>query len=611
MGFATKRILKDSPDWVMSPTLLPINDPLATWNYWNYISSGAGKFVSAAYKSDDSLYAEDLRIINFSNTTGALGWKSIAYGQGKFVAVNDNGQSAYSSNGQTWTSIASDNLKRSVTYGKGIFVAVGSGSTASYSSNGTTWTQVTIPEAPYPGEGTMVYDSVAYGNGIFVAIASWSGVRLGKYYFVSAVSQNGTTWQSYTHMIDTRDWYPSYIAFGDGKFVVVPNTVNTSRTSTSIAHSSNGTSWTFPIGAVLPVDGRYEISYGAGYFCAINTTENLCYYSEDGIYFLKSVIKEDQSALGIGYGYGKFAIIGGDRISYTKSNRLPSKFSSTNISLATNWNCHAYGRGTHILLSSSTGAVAYKKGYNAAWADGVIQSKAWNDVKYGGGIFVAVSSQANGISYSSNGTSWTNVTNEAESRLSITYGGGKFACVGESNNLMYSSNGSSWTSVGVPYDLLKNIKYGLGRFVIIRNGRYFLHSTNLTTWTESTVPLGNWGKLQYGNGVFVALSETQSNQFIYSKNGTTWVTGYLPKDLTILSFSYGGGIFVAIPSNDKAIISYDGINWEYGINYNYSSGDSNIKTIGYGHGYFYAPVYGTNRVLSLQQRIFRVEIKFA
>jgi hypothetical protein len=601
MGFGTKKILKDSSDWVMSKTLLPIS---STATRWNFISSGAGKFVSGANRSYDSIYSESPREFNLSTIPLVFYVTSITYGKGVFVAVGNQGEYAYSNDGQTWNAyeFGLGVGASSVTYGKGRFVAVG-GLGAAYSNDGINWTQASIPAPPAPANPSLQnYNNVAYGNGIFVAISSYRTTSGGINYTVSAVSQDGINWQSYTINIGAQAWVSNSIAFGNGKFIAVPFNTTTS-TSRRILESANGISWGFSA-LSLPFSGYYRITYGSGNFCTINITSGTsCYFSTDGGIYFNSVKKRDHLAYGIGYGYGKFVIIGENRVSYTRSNKLQSSFESNSIlPSSSNWNCHAYGRGIHVLISSSLGRTAYN---NGSWNAGTIQQKVWNDVKYGGGIFVAVSSDSNGISYSSNGTSWTSVTNSATSRLSVTYGGGSFACIGSTNQLIHSANGSSWTSVTLPSTSWKNIKYGLGRFVVIKNGTSFIYSSNLTNWTTITVPNGNWGKLQYGNGTFVAFSETQSNQFIYSKDGINWITGNLPRNFTILTFSYGGGIFIAIPSNDRAIFSYDGINWIDGINYNYSSGDSDIRTIGYGHGYFYAPVYGTNRLLSLYPEIFR------
>jgi hypothetical protein len=608
MSFATKKILKDSTDWLMSKTLLPRSYPSILWDF---ISSGGGKFVSSAFRTNDSLYSEKLNNLNFSKILDENGyWKSIAYGRGIFAAVSGvAGEYAHSNDGITWNTTTSGLHKNSVAYGKGIFVAVGALSTASYSNDGINWTEVLIPNATFQGItfSSITFTSIAYGNGTFVAVSPVTTLYNGVRYSVVAVSTNGTSWNSYVINTGQEKWVSQSIAYGNGLFVAAPTlAAGTTGFSRRTFLSFDGITWGRSMLNLPLPEAAYKITYGAGYFCIVNITSKRDFYFGDGNLWYRSIMKRDQEAFGVGYGYGKFAIIGGNRVSYTSSNRLPALFSSANLPISSNWNCHAYGKGIHIFISSSLGNAVYATSrYGYSWEQATIQTRAWNDVKYGGGIFVAVSSDVNGISYSSDGITWTPVTRTASSRLSITYGRGNFVCVGNSTQLLYSSNGSSWTAVTLSSSGWNGVAYGLGKFVAVKNGTNFIYSSNMSSWTTITVPSGNWGKIKYGNGVFVALSETESNQFIYSKDGINWSLGNLTGNLTILAFTYGGGIFLAIPSNNDAIFSYDGINWSRGIKYNYLSGDSNIKTLGYGHGSFFAPVFGTNRILSVYQQIFR------
>ena len=70
-------------------------------------------------------------------------WKSVTYGNGKFVAVANNlAGAAYSEDGITWTSTTMPSSENwtSVTYGNGKFVAVErSSDQAAYSEDGINW----------------------------------------------------------------------------------------------------------------------------------------------------------------------------------------------------------------------------------------------------------------------------------------------------------------------------------------------------------------------------------------------------------------------------------------------------------------------------------------
>jgi hypothetical protein len=62
------------------------------------------------------------------STFGVYAVSTIAYGDGKFVAMGGNGQIAYSTDGETWTagiSPVTDIMARSIIYASGKFVAGG------------------------------------------------------------------------------------------------------------------------------------------------------------------------------------------------------------------------------------------------------------------------------------------------------------------------------------------------------------------------------------------------------------------------------------------------------------------------------------------------------
>jgi hypothetical protein len=89
----------------------------------------------------------------------------VAFGNGTFVAVGDNGIILTSSDGTDWTPRNSETqvALNGVTYGNGAFVAVGGNGVVLTSSNGIDWT--------LGNSGTQVaLHGVAYGNGTFVVV---------------------------------------------------------------------------------------------------------------------------------------------------------------------------------------------------------------------------------------------------------------------------------------------------------------------------------------------------------------------------------------------------------------------------------------------------------
>ena len=131
-------------------------------------------------------YSEDG--INWTQTKmpTSSSWQSVCYGNGKFVAVaKDSNTAAYSKDGVNWTQTRTPDLNpspiptpdlapitywKSVCYGNGKFVAVSDETDAVvYSTDGVTWTQATLP-------ANTGWQSVCYGNGKFVVVADNSKV---------------------------------------------------------------------------------------------------------------------------------------------------------------------------------------------------------------------------------------------------------------------------------------------------------------------------------------------------------------------------------------------------------------------------------------------------
>jgi hypothetical protein len=154
---------------------------------WKSVIYGNGHFVAVATNAVDTTVSEDGSIwVAGGNQNDSPGWSSIAYGNPSilgtptpmFVVVADGGgvvASKSTDNGSSWarTTITAGNW-RSVCYGNGKFVAVSYGSDkAVYSVDGETWQDATLP-------ASRNWQHVCYGNGLFVTaaygtnIAAWS-----------------------------------------------------------------------------------------------------------------------------------------------------------------------------------------------------------------------------------------------------------------------------------------------------------------------------------------------------------------------------------------------------------------------------------------------------
>lgn len=233
-------------------------------------------------------------IINFKNEFMIVGqnswWYSVAYGNGKIVAVGSNRYVTTSTDGNNWTTpkqlMNDGNAWYTVTYGNGKFVVVGSGGNIATSTDGINWSIKSVISYDLSG--------ITYGNENFVIC---KGDK-------SLVSTDGITWNIHNNngYSGHGDGYNS-LCYGNGKFVKVYNKGDYGYANTS----TDGINWT----SINQVAGfrLNGVAYGNGKFVAVGSGGNIA-ISADGINWLnfKQVGTKTWSA--VAYGNGKFAIVG-------------------------------------------------------------------------------------------------------------------------------------------------------------------------------------------------------------------------------------------------------------------------------------------------------------
>lgn len=198
----------------------------------DYFALGSGRFglttYTVAFRSGTSnllAYSTDSGVSWTSATAPAsVTWRSVAYGNNRFVAISFNSTStAISTNGISWVSggaMPSAIPWTEAVYGNGVWVAVAFGNAAAYSiDNGANWVSATMP-------ASVNWISVSYGNGRFVAVANGTST--------SAYSFDGINWIVST-MPASSQW--NNVKYGQGVFLA------TAQSSNSVAYSNNGSQW--------------------------------------------------------------------------------------------------------------------------------------------------------------------------------------------------------------------------------------------------------------------------------------------------------------------------------------------------------------------------------
>jgi hypothetical protein len=277
--------------------------------------------------------------------------RSIAYGNGRFVAVADEGQMAYSSDGNRWTAIRPGynpvqsqftEAVNDIAWGDGKFVAVGTNSRMGSSDNGMSWNGWT--ESIFDGAGILC---ITYGGDKFVTGGEWGrmmylrdggnwtpsgdtffgansilALAYGKPYdndtFVAvgdsgqlSVSQDGANWE-YRESAFGGSTIRG-VAYGNSVFVAAGD-------SGKIAYSYNGYDWQAVGISQFGSSGILDVAFGGGVFVAAGHNGKMA-RSNDGINWTAvppgtsaagSKFTSDEQITAICYGGGKFVAAGRD-----------------------------------------------------------------------------------------------------------------------------------------------------------------------------------------------------------------------------------------------------------------------------------------------------------
>ena len=271
-----------------------------------------------------------------ASATEDNGWRSVTYGNNKFVAVATGGSNRvmYSTDGISWTAASATEANNwySVTYGNGKFVAVAPDGTnrVMYSTDGTSWTAATAAEA-------SSWYSVTYGNGKFVAVAQ-AGTNQVMY------STDGISWTA-SAAAEANTWRS--VTYGDGKFVAV-SIDGTNR----VMYSTDGISWT--VASAAEANGWYSVIYGNGKFVAVSSSgTNQVMYSTDAISWTAASAAEANSWQAVTYGDGKFVAVASSGTNRVMWSTDAINWTSASATEDNNWRALAYGGGKFVAVSNS------------------------------------------------------------------------------------------------------------------------------------------------------------------------------------------------------------------------------------------------------------------
>jgi hypothetical protein len=269
-------------------------------------------------------YSVDAKVWHLAGSSSSLPeYRDIAYGSGKFVVVENNrgkSSSIYSFDGHNWF-VGSDSDVRmgAVAYGNGKFVGVNDDYNGYVSGDGVSWQSVSISTNGGNANFSDLID-IAYGADKFVAIQSGGD----KY----VVTTDGADWEWKEFLPATGDWHS--IIYEDDKFIAVGK-------GGKIAVLTDGVKWDKVVtGDSLDLVG---LAYGAGKFVALSGSGRVI-TSTNGIDWTESVVLKNEAEAvrgwdSIAYGDNKFVAVAGHYLEEGEEGEAGKTVQSGRIAIST------------------------------------------------------------------------------------------------------------------------------------------------------------------------------------------------------------------------------------------------------------------------------------
>lgn len=243
-------------------------------------------------------------------------------------------------------------------------------------------------------------------------------------------------------------------------------------------YSEDGESWV--AADRITTSAVNDLVYADGKFVAVG---NVAYYSEDGITWTEGVWAGNTNivANAITYGDGLFVAVGNNRTFYSNDGvtwHVGAYISNTTFKDV------VYGfHGLYVAVANDGSSYRSTDGVN--WSKSADSCGA-NCIAYGNGVFVSVDAQY--LTYSKDGDTWTDVVFEGYGGSSLCFGKDKFLLF-DGNITYLSADGVSWTlgCKNLPFGADK-LSYCDGLF-IATNKKKSYSSTDGVTWID----MGDFG----------------------------------------------------------------------------------------------------------------------
>lgn len=520
----------------------------------------------------------------------------------KLRAAADFGVSV--ANGITWTNKPNfdgavdnpfTNSARGIAYGNGIFMAVGENGKCATSTDGVTWT---LNYAFFNSFGNLSALGIAYAAGQgFLVVGANGTARISN--------DNGGTWSLVFVSTAVGSIQLNAAAWNGTRWVVIADGGKCATATTATGTWTNNTSFTTAYGsanqprAIIWNGTRFAVVGSGGRW--VTSTDGLTWANLTGF---GSVFVTSNIAYGVAWSTsGVWCVVGVSGRCATSSDATGTNWTlqtglATAVGSATMWSVKRL-RGTTFFAVGSNGKCATSTN-GSTWTNNTSFTSAFGarivyDIADSGSTMAAVGTIADGFGAgtSSTGSTWT-ITGSLSSAWA-TYPDmndviwipsiNSWFAVGSlgKNARSLDSSGDSWTSSAafttafISTNTANSVAYSpeLGLYVVVGSSGKCVTSTNDTTWTNQTSFTDAFGSLNvatsvvWNGNIFCAVGS--AGKCATSTNGTAWTnrtsfTTAMGSGVDIAAVVWNGTIFCAVGTDNSGsgtycVTSPDGVTW--------------------------------------------------
>lgn len=582
VGNGTGALQEKTPDEVLENIggckLKKIISHLPSAENWKSVCYGDSKFVAVGHDGNISYSLDTVTWISCTipGDKYEQAWNDVCYGNDKFVAVsNSSDKVAYSEDGIIWQTIKlpSGQDLTSVSFGVGKFVAIDQYCKVLYSTDGINWISKNL------GQDLGIYTnfySICFGEDKFVAL----GIGDVAVYSVDGVSWRTINLPSIALGTDhVTSW--NCACSGGGKFVAL-------SPSEVMIYSNDGISWS---SEQLPSGSWHGLCYGNDKFVAVGANGK-CMYSFDGINWIEAYLPCTANFQSVCYGGGKFVAISSDSevVVYSMDGinwEIYSYYQLENSSDTLMLSRFVTEEKLSEHIENTTNPHNVTADQVNAYEKSDVYTKAETDTRITGVLLpkgTCAFADLPALSDATTGDMW-NVSDEFTTTADFAEGTGVTVSAGSN---IYKTDGGKWDVLaGSPVTGIKGNAenaYRTGNVNITPEdigaasanhthsadellGSGFCQISNVPLHMKTTYM--QWKDIAYGNGKFVAIGYNNENRnyIEYSNNGVEWFSSNLPtspQDGYWTSVAYGSGKFIAVGydgNTSLAAYSLDGIEW--------------------------------------------------